>query len=84
VNIFKGMAHPIRIQTVNILMRGECSVGELVKTVGTKQSLTSQQLSIMKYCGLLKQRRDGNVVYYSHANDSIKKIVKSIIDEVLK
>ncbi len=82
VQILKGVAHPLRMQIVNILMSGECSVGELVKTLGTKQSLTSQQLSIMKYSGLLKSRRNGNVVYYFLANDSIKKIVKSIIDEL--
>ena len=82
VNILKGMTHPIRIQIVNILINSECSVGELVKTLGTKQSLTSQQLSIMKYSGLVKSRRDGNKSYFSLANDSIKKIVKSIIDEV--
>ena len=82
VNILKGMAHHIRLQIVSILMRGECRVGELTKTMGTKQSLTSQQLSIMKHNGLLKSRRNGNVVFYSLANDSIKKIVESIIAEV--
>ena len=82
VNILKGMAHPVRLQIVNFLMKGECSVGELAKKLGAKQSLTSQQLGIMKYSGLLKSRRNGNVVYYFFAKDSIKKIVKSIIDEV--
>ena len=82
VQILKAIAHPIRIQIVNILLREECRVGELVKTLGTKQSLTSQQLSIMKYSGLLKSRRDGNVVYYFLANDSIKRIVEKIISEI--
>ena len=82
VNILKGMAHPDRLQIVNILLRGEYRVGELEKTLGVKQSHTSQQLSIMKYSGLLKSRRNGNVVYYSLANDSIKKIVESIVAEV--
>ena len=82
VQILKAIAHPGRLQIVNILLRNECRVGELVKTLGAKQSLTSQQLSNMKYSGILKSLRDGNVVYYSLANDSIRKIVKSIIDEV--
>ena len=82
VKILKAVAHPVRLQIVNILLREECSVGELVKTMGTKQSLTSQQLSNMKFSGLLKSRRDGNVVFYSLANDSIKKIVKSILNEI--
>ncbi|MFC1574308.1 ArsR/SmtB family transcription factor, partial [Candidatus Latescibacterota bacterium] len=62
-----------------ILLRGECRVGELAKTLGAKQSHTSQQLNIMKYSGLLKSRRNGNIVYYFLANDNI---VTSIVDEV--
>ena len=52
----KAIAHPVRLQIVNILMNGERSVGDLVKTLGTKQSLTSQQLSILKSRGVLKSR----------------------------
>ena len=82
VEILKAIAHPNRLQIVNILLRGECRVGELAKTLGAKHSHTSQQLNIMKHSGLLKSRRNGNVVFYSLANDSIKKIVKSIVAEV--
>ena len=78
----KAVAHPIRLQIVNILMSGECSVGELVRKLGTKQSLTSQQLSILKSRGVLKSRRNGNVVFYSVENSGIKNIIASILDEV--
>ncbi len=77
----KAVAHPVRLQIVNILMNGERSVGELVKALGTKQSLTSQQLSILKSRGVLKSRRNGNVVYYSLENSGIKKIMAAIIAE---
>jgi DNA-binding transcriptional ArsR family regulator len=77
----KAVAHPVRLQIVNILMNGERSVGELVKALGTKQSLTSQQLSILKSRGVLKSRRNGNVVYYSLNNNGIKNIMASIITE---
>ena len=78
----KAIAHPVRLQIVNILMNGERSVGELVKTLGTKQSLTSQQLSILKSRGVLKSRRNGNVVYYSLQNSGIKNIMASILAEI--
>lgn len=78
----KAVAHPVRLQIVNILMNGERSVGELVKTLGTKQSLTSQQLSILKSRGVLKSRRNGNVVFYSLENHGVKNIMASILDEV--
>ena len=78
----KAIAHPVRLQIVNILMNGERSVGELVRTLGTKQSLTSQQLSILKSRGVLKSRRNGNVVFYSLQNSGIKNIMASILAEI--
>ena len=78
----KAIAHPVRLQIVNILMAGERSVGELVRTLGTKQSLTSQQLSILKSRGVLKSRRNGNVVFYSLKNTGIKNIMASILAEI--
>ncbi|MCE5252066.1 metalloregulator ArsR/SmtB family transcription factor [bacterium] len=78
----KAVAHPVRLQIVNILMSGERSVGELVKTLGTKQSLTSQQLSILKSRGVLRSRRNGNVVYYSLENSGVKNIMASILSEL--
>ncbi len=80
--LLKAFAHHDRLQIVNVLMNGECKVGELVKLLGTKGSLTSQQLTILKLAGVLKSRSDGNKTYYSLANDSIKKIVKSIIIDI--
>ena len=78
----KAVAHPIRLQIVNILMNGERSVGELVKKLGTKQSLTSQQLSILKSRGVLRSRRNGNIVFYSVENSGIKNIMTSILTEI--
>lgn len=80
--LLKAFAHHDRLQIVNVLINGEFNVGELTKLLGTKQSLTSQQLTILKFAGVLKSRRDGNKTYYSLANDSIKKIVKLIIADI--
>ncbi|MFC1693083.1 ArsR/SmtB family transcription factor [Candidatus Latescibacterota bacterium] len=81
VRILKAVAHPLRLQIVYILLNRECQVGELVKVLGSKQSITSQELSILRFSGILKSRRDGNKVYYFIANDSIKNIIASIIAE---
>jgi len=79
----KAIAHPVRLQIVSILMNGERSVGELVRALGTKQSLTSQQLSILKSRGVLRSRRNGNVVYYSLHNPGMRNIMASILAEIL-
>ena len=80
--LLKAVAHPLRLQIVNILINGERCAVEFKKILGTGQSLTYQQLSILKLAGVLKSRRDGNKVYYFLANDGIKRIVKSIITEI--
>ena len=77
--VLKALAHNDRLQIVNLLLQGELNFGEIQRIIGTKQSNTSIQLSKLKWCGILKSRWDGNKVYYSLANDSIKRIVKSII-----
>ncbi len=75
--------HPLRLLIiVNILIRCECQAGELANILGTTQSHTSQQLSKLKLACVLKSRRDGSKVYYSLANEIIKRIVKSIITEI--
>ncbi len=82
VKLLNAVSHPGRLQIVNILLNGECQVGELVNKLGKLQSFTSQQLNNLKFAGLLKSRRDGTRVYYSLANDSIRKVIASIITEI--
>ncbi len=82
VEILKAIGHSNRLQIVNILLSGEFRVEQLVDKLGLQQSCTSQQLRNLKFAGVLKSRRDGNKTYYSLANDSIKKIVESIIADI--
>ena len=82
VVMLKAFAHTSRIQIANILLQGELNFGEIHSVIGTKQSHTFQQISILKLAGVLKSRRDGKKVYYSLATNGIKRIVKSIITEI--
>ena len=82
VEILKAIGHYNRLQIVNILLSGEFRVGQLIDKLGLQQPYTSQQLSNLKFAGVLKSRRDVNKTYYSLANDSIKKIMESIIADI--
>ena len=83
VAILKGVAHSVRLQLVNTLLTKERTVGELSEIIGAKQSLTSQQLSILKFSGILKSNRKGNKVYYTFSNSNYRNIVESIIENLL-
>ena len=55
--VLKAVAHPLRLQIVEVLSEGEMSVGEIVEALGEKQAITSQQLNLMKDKGVLTSRR---------------------------
>jgi ArsR family transcriptional regulator len=63
--ILKTIAHPIRLQVVDLLEQKDMTVGEIQSALGISQSLTSQQLSLMKSRGILKSHRVGKLMYYS-------------------
>jgi DNA-binding transcriptional ArsR family regulator len=64
-DILKTVAHPLRLRIVDLLTEGERTVGDLQNNLGVSQSLTSQQLSLMKSRGVLRSRRVGKLTYYS-------------------
>lgn len=77
-DVLKTVAHPVRLQIIDILERGEQTVTDLCRLLGTQQPYTSQQLNLMKAKGILLSRRDGNQVYYSMANPNVCKIIHCV------
>jgi len=62
--IYKALAHPIRIQIVELLADGEKGVSEIIQRVGAKGSNTSRHLAVLKSSGVVRARKDGMNVYY--------------------
>lgn len=42
-----------------------CSVGELTELVGSDRSTISKHLAVLRAHGIVLDRREGNVVYYT-------------------
>ena len=78
--ILKAVAHPVRLQIIELLEMKEMSVGDIVTTLGVKQSVTSQQLNMMKDKGVLNCRRDGVKVYYRIENKDVIKLLYCVYD----
>ena len=72
------VSHPARLRIVEILVDGERSVTAIQESLGITQSQTSQHLSNMRVRGVLKCRKDGNMVYYSIANPDVVKVIHCI------
>ena len=78
--VLKALAHPVRLQIVDALASGEKCVGEIMAAVGGKQSITSQQLNMMRDKGVLRCRRDGSKVFYKIENENAIKLLSCISD----
>ena len=63
--VLKALANESRLQIIDRLSRGECSVGELTELVGSDRSTVSKHLAILRAHGIVNDRREGNVVYYT-------------------
>lgn len=62
--LFRALAHPVRIRILEALVRGELSVGEIQQQLGLEQSLVSQQLSILRAKSIVASRKNGTTVRY--------------------
>lgn len=72
--IFKALGHPVRLELVEGLMKGNCCVNNMVKKLDLPQSTVSQHLSILKNAGIIKPHKDGVITCYCVENDLVKKI----------
>ncbi|GAB3031047.1 metalloregulator ArsR/SmtB family transcription factor [Parafrigoribacterium mesophilum] len=63
--LFKALAHPVRIRALEQLVQGERSVGDLAERIQTEISHVSQQLAVLRRAGVVDTRREGNTIFYS-------------------
>jgi len=76
--VLKAVAHPLRLQIVELLEKNELCVSEIVEALGEKQAITSQQLTIMKDRGILTSRRDGARVFYRLQNKNVSRVLDCV------
>jgi ArsR family transcriptional regulator len=82
--VLKAVAHPERLRIVELLENGEKCVNDIMEGLGSKQSITSQQLNMMRDKGVLQCRREGAKVYYKIANENVIKVLHCIYDKCEK
>lgn len=72
---FRALAHPIRIQILEVLGSGERSVHELQERLGLDQPVVSQQLAILRAKNIVHTRKAGTTVWYALADPLIAKLL---------
>lgn len=63
--VFRALSDPTRRALFHLLTIEELNVSELVRILGQPQSTVSRQLKILRDAGLVLDRRDGTVSWYS-------------------
>lgn len=77
--IFRIVSHPTRLQILYELRNGKKCVCQLLSEIPVSQSNLSQHLSVLKLAGLVKDKRQGNMVEYELSeNKFIQQIISCI------
>lgn len=79
-SVLKLLANEQRLLILCRLAQGEFAVGQMVELCGQSQSSVSQHLGKLREGGLVKTRRDGTTIYYSLADDDVRKLIDMLCD----
>ncbi len=73
-DLFKVFGDSTRVKIICALFESEMCVCDIAALLGMTKSAISHQLRVLKQAKLIKNRRDGKVVYYSLDDDHVKNI----------
>jgi rhodanese-related sulfurtransferase/DNA-binding transcriptional ArsR family regulator len=74
----RGLAHPKRLQLLNLLAQTERSVEDLAAVADLPVATTSAQLQTLRRSGLIARRREGTRIYYRLANDHVLELLLAL------
>ena len=76
--LFKQLAHPVRLAILDILRDGEHCVCHMEAYLGYRQAYISQQVAVLREAGLIQDRRDGWNIFYRVADVRIYSVLDTI------
>jgi DNA-binding transcriptional ArsR family regulator len=88
-NLFKGLAHPVRVRVLEVLANAETdlSVSDLLTDTGLEASHLSQHLSVLRRHNLVLAERRGSLVFYRLAYPQVADLLtvaRQLLVEVLR
>lgn len=86
-DLCKALAHPIRLQVLDLLSEHERSVEELARLTGAGQSNLSQHLAALRRQKLVVPRRAGMNVFYALSDPKIAdacSITRELLADLVK
>jgi len=81
---FKVLGNPTRIHILLLLMERDTCVSELADRLCYTQSAVSHQLNILKSNKLIRQRREGKMIFYTITNQNVKLAIEKGMEYILQ
>lgn len=75
-DLFKAIGDPGRLQIVLALDSQEMCVCDLAALLGVSESAASHQIRILRTMNLVKNRREGQVLYYRLVDDHVMELAR--------
>lgn len=81
-DFFKVFGDSTRLRILYALSLSEMCVCDIAAVLGISQSAVSHQLKVLRQMRLVKYRRDGKVIYYSHDDEHITEIFRQGFEHI--
>lgn len=81
-SLFKIFGDGTRLSILWALSKSEMCVCDICALLNLKQSAASHQLNKLKMSKIVKNRREGKVVFYSLADDHVREMLEMGIEHV--
>ena len=81
-SLYKMFGDGTRIKILHALEQSEMCVCDLAVLLGVTKSAVSHQLKALRLANLVKFRREGQIVYYSLADQHVKLIIDMGLEHV--
>lgn len=82
--LFKVFGDSTRMKILYLLLESELCVCDIVELLGATQSAVSHQLRILKQSRLIRFRKQGRSVFYSLADDHVRKILDNGMEHIME
>jgi ArsR family transcriptional regulator len=74
--LFKAVGDPMRLEILRMLTGKELCVCDIMNALPVSQPTISHHLKVLKYAGLVSDRKDGKWVYYRLNAEAVKSLVR--------
>ncbi len=72
---FRVFGDRTRLRILDLVSRGERSVGELAELLGEPQPKVSNHLACLRWCGFVTTRREHRIVRYCLADERVAAVI---------